>query len=288
MKKNRAIKKKIIARGKKLAYPMAKAIRYANTLKKLIRQMTAETQARIKTLFSSPEAKEHFAMDEDLPSQAKRVLAEVEQTCEKLLNSIAVATRKDFVDDVDEYSTASMQANIKALGGAISVKTGIFPTVKFNSPKIRAQIKASANENTALIKSIPREYLGKVSKVVSRSIASGSGADEIYQHVKQYAGVTERRAQFIAEDQTRKVYNGLNAKRMTSAGLDEFEWLHSGGGMHPRPFHEDELNGEVFKVSDPPVIDDDTGETGIPGDLPNCRCTMIPVVTAGDDNEDSE
>jgi SPP1 gp7 family putative phage head morphogenesis protein len=188
---------------------------------------------------------------------------------------------------VDEYSIISMERTFKDLSGAAALKVGTFPKINLGTQgKTREFIKAATNENVALIKSIPRQYHAQVSKVVTRAIASGKGTDEIYQNVKQYEGVTDRRAKFIAEDQTRKIYNGLNAKRMTQAGLDKFQWLHSGGGIHPRPYHLDVLDGQIFSVDDPPVINEDTGATGLPGEEPNCGCTMVPVVTSDDDDDE--
>jgi uncharacterized protein with gpF-like domain len=33
----------------------------------------------------------------------------------------------------------------------------------------------------------------------------------------------------------------------------------------------------VYSFDDLPVVDERTGETGIPGQAVNCRCTMSPV-----------
>jgi SPP1 gp7 family putative phage head morphogenesis protein len=74
------------------------------------------------------------------------------------------------------------------------------------------------------------------------------------------------------------MYNNLNASRMKAIGLNKYEWVHSGGGQRPREFHRDVLNGQIFSLDDPPIIDEQTGERGIPSQLINCRCTMLPLL----------
>ena len=58
--------------------------------------------------------------------------------------------------------------------------------------------------------------------------------------------------------------------------------MHTGGSVHPREYHlrnaPSGLNGGIFDLDNPPVIDLRTGERGFPGQLPYCRCTMCAVV----------
>ena len=72
---------------------------------------------------------------------------------------------------------------------------------------------------------------------------------------------------------------------LQAVGLNKYEWIHSGAGQQPREFHRDVLNGQIFDLDDPPIIDEDTGERGIPSQLINCRCTMRPVLEFEDGEE---
>ena len=283
--------------------PIRKAIKYQKTLNALIKRMTVETNAAIKEMLYSQVAKEHFAQDEDLPNYSQRVLRNLQDTFQKLFDSVAPKIADDFVNDVDESSEQSMSQLLlgvtaagvlqgltnkskSVLNNQTSVELGFFPKATLKGKRVEKILKASIAENVSLIKSIPREYLGQVEKVVQRSVTTGKGPGEIYKHVKKYSGVTDRRAKLIANDQTRKVYTGLNAGRMKNAGMDKFKWLHNGGSAKPRPYHLDTLNGNEYSLSDPPVIDPKTGERGLPGQLVNCRCSMIPVISAEDLSED--
>jgi len=99
--------------------------------------------------------------------------------------------------------------------------------------------------------------------------------------LEQYEGQTHRRAKNIALDQTRKVYNSVNKGRMEALGIGKFMWHHSGGGAHPREDHID-MDGEIYSFEELPIIDPRSGERGIPGQAPNCRCTMSPVFSFED------
>jgi SPP1 gp7 family putative phage head morphogenesis protein len=129
----------------------------------------------------------------------------------------------------------------------------------------------------SLIKSIPEEYFAKVAGAVARSISSGNGLQDLTAFFAEQDGVEARRAKNIAIDQTHKAYNGLNAERMKRQGVGKYEWVHSGGGLHPRPLHQS-YHGRIFSFDKPPVIDERTGARGIPGQAINCRCTMVPVI----------
>lgn len=260
--------------------------------------MTMETNAAIKALLFSEVAKEHFAQDESLPNYTQRVLRDLQDTFQKLFDSVAPKIANDFVNEVDESSEKSMSQLLSGvlqgltnksktiLNEKTSVELGFFPRETLKGKRVEKILNASIAENVSLIKSIPREYLGQIEKVVQRSVTIGKGPNEIYKHVKEYSGVTDRRAKLIANDQTRKVYTGLNAGRMKNAGMDKFKWLHNGGSAKPRPYHLDTLNGNEYSLSDPPIIDPKTGERGLPGQLINCRCSMIPVISAEDLSED--
>lgn len=297
--------------------PISKAITYQKILKALIKRMTVETNAAVKALFISKAASEHFAQDENLPNYSQRVLRNLQDTFQKLFDSVAPKIADDFVNEVNESSEQSMSQLLLGVTAAgvvqgltnksktvlskeTSVELGFFPKSTLKGKRVEKILNASIAENVSLIKSIPREYLADMEKTVMRAVTTGKGPSDIYKtaksqlelskdfksHLKNTDEKVNRRAKLIANDQTRKVYTGLNAGRMKNAGMDRFKWLHNGGSAKPRPYHLDTLNGNEYSLSDPPVIDPKTGERGLPGQLVNCRCSMIPVISAEDLSED--
>ncbi|MCK5611967.1 hypothetical protein KAR91_59405 [Candidatus Pacearchaeota archaeon] len=195
----------------------------------------------------------------------------------RILKVKAPAAAKTVVKRIDVESAATSK---RSLAKMAEVK----PAKKL-SPKIKSDIDLAIKNNVSLIKSIPAQHLGKVEDMVSRSLQSGGSAELTTNIQKLLPGTnaqTRRRAEFIATDQTKKIYAALNKSRMLEAGIEKFEWIHSGGGKMPRPFHIGKfpkgLNGGVYSLSDLPVIDKKTGERGLPGQLINCKCVMKPVL----------
>ena len=139
-------------------------------------------------------------------------------------------------------------------------------------------MKALVFENVSLIKSIPDEYFKQITGAVARPIENGEGDRWLAKELKDYGAKTDRRAQLIAQDQTRKAYNSINLRNFQENNVRKLKWLHSGGSRDPRPYHKDVLDGQIFDIDDPPIIDPKTGERGYPGQLPYCRCVMAAVL----------
>ena len=150
------------------------------------------------------------------------------------------------------------------------------------SPEKSEIMKALLFENVSLIRSIPNEYFKQITGSVARSIENGEGIRQLVKDLYSYGSKTNRRAELIAQDQTRKAYNSINLRNFQENGIRKFKWLHSGGSRDPREYHRMDypagLNGGIFDIDDPPVIDKRTGEKGFPGQLPYCRCVMQAVL----------
>ena len=177
------------------------------------------------------------------------------------------------------------------------------------SKGIEEIIKASIYENVTLIKSIEDKYFEQVTGSVIRSMQGGSIAglkQDIYKQLKSEilydTKKAKKRANLIALDQTRKTYMAITKQQLIEAGTTKVKWLHSGGG-EPRPYHlrkwdghtgknnghPNGLNGFIFDLNNPPIIEHAyhpktsrgtyRGERrGLPGELINCRCQMVAVL----------
>jgi SPP1 gp7 family putative phage head morphogenesis protein len=266
-------------RGSALPSPISAEVRYNRELQKLISRMTKEVEREIVRLFESPVAvASHVATDASIGSQS-RILMNALMGKFMLLFSRAAKTLADsMVGQVDKISAVGVARSLKELSKDFTLKTDIL-----KSGPVSEILKVSVAENVGLIKSIPAQFLQKVEGAVMRSITTGNGLQDLVPFLKEQGKMTERRAHNIALDQTRKAYQAINAGRMKAAGVKKFEWVHSGGGQKPRPLHV-AMNGNVYSYDNLPVIDERTGEKGIPGQAPNCRCSARPVLDFGDDD----
>lgn len=260
-----------VFKGAALAHNAAVASRYVTRLQALTAQMTAQTNKEIRKLFEGDAAHAFFAQDaRSIGSEARILINSLQARFNDLFASRARKLAEAMVGQADKVSAGAMKTTMEKISGGLSIK----PIM--DNPIINSVRKASVAENVGLIKSIAQEYLNDVQGAVMRSITTGNGLQDLVPALSKYEGQTHRRARNIALDQTRKAYNTINKARMQSSGFKRYEWLHSGGSNEPRPHHV-EMNGNIYSFDDPPVIDPRTGERGIPGQAPFCRCTMRPI-----------
>lgn len=265
--------------GKPLTDPDRVEARYRATLERAIAAMTEEAEAAIRKLWESPVNRHAVLSGMDaapsMTAQARILTNALAAKFTAFFDRIAAPTANSFVAGVDKHTKSNLHASLAGLSGGLSLKTSVI------TGRTKEILKASVAENVALIKSIPREYFPKLQGAVMRSITTGQGVKTVLEAVVKTGEVTKKRAALIARDQTSKATTALNASRMSALNVRKFEWLHSGGGKVPRDLHKHKLNGEIFDLDNPPVIDEKTGERGLPGQLINCGCRMIPVVDYG-------
>ena len=270
-----AQRKKTILKGKPLNHNFAIGERYKQRLTKVIEHMQAVTMREVKALYKTDYAQNHFAMDASIASQTKILFNDLNKRFDKIFKDFAVKVSTQTIYQIDNQSKSSLTDSYKDLTGGMGINTD------FSTSSLNETIKASINENVNLITSISEEYLKDVEGAVNRSITTGQGLKDLIPQIENIGGVTHRRAKNIALDQTRKAYNNINAIRMQSNGIKQFEWIHSHGGLHPRPLHQS-YDGQIFSFDDLPIIDERTGEKGLPAQAVNCKCSFRPVIVFDD------
>lgn len=259
--------------GKPLLPPDVVEGKYRAALEKMVEQMTRQTRREIERLFKSSVARAAgFTTDASFASAAARLVKELHKRFNILFSKAAGGLAEALAKGISRQSAVGLEQSLKHVSGGVTLKTDVL------GGAVGDVVKASIKQNVALIKSIPQKYFLDIEGAVMRSIQSGRGMADLQPHLEKTYGVTKRRAALIARDQTSKATTAINRARMQGLGVKKFKWLHSLGGKEPRPLHRDVLNGNVYSFDDLPVIDEKTGERGLPGQLINCRCRMVPVI----------
>ena len=173
-----------------------------------------------------------------------------------------LAVRKNL-GEVDERLAASILQ---------SVGVNIRPALTDHGP-IAAAMEDAAQANIDLITSIPAQYLDDVRDVVNEAWSTGARWEEVVADISERGDVAESRAALIARDQTAKLNSSFNEVRQTSLGIERYTWSTS-RDERVRPSHR-ELDGRKFEWKDPPIVD---GEAANPGMPINCRCVALPLL----------
>lgn len=170
-----------------------------------------------------------------------------------------------------------VQSSLKKSERDLKKSAGI--DVFSGSSTLQDYLKASAQQNAQLIKSIPAKYLEEVQTLVMANMRSGMRPSFIEKALQEQFGVTQRRAKMIARDQTSKIQGEINRKQQQGAGFTHFRWLtsHDSRVRHDHDVFEHRVTkyGKgVYLWSDLPL---EKGVPVSPGSPINCRCTAIPV-----------
>ncbi len=271
-----------VIKGEPLSPPSAAQDRYQRAMEKLIEPMRKEYEREINKLLGQldepllvDEAKP-VTLDANLGSAARILLNRLGKKWQARFNKVSNDIVARMIGQVSQQSKSNLGQSLKKLSGGITIPTPEVPEA------MQASLSASIAENVSLIKDVPRQYRQRVESAVLVAVQSG-GRDRasVLKAVVDAGEKSQTRAKLIARDQTNKIASRYNAERAKSVGMRKFQWLHSGGGAEPRRLHLN-LNGQIFDYDDPPVIDERTGERGLPGQLINCRCRAIPVIDFGD------
>lgn len=132
------------------------------------------------------------------------------------------------------------------------------------------QLELFSQQNAELITSLPAQDLFQISGIVQRGLQEGQRFTTVAKDIQKRFGITTRRANLIARDQTAKLNSSLTKLRQQSAGITEYRW-QTAGDERVRATHRAN-DGKTFSWDKPPKI------TGHPGTDINCRCVAVPIM----------
>ena len=271
--------------------------RYAMRVVKETEAMMTEVEAQVLALFNTEEAHKSIQkttvvkslVNEGMVMDGSAMDASISSMAIRLTNSIIKEWTKKFkifgrvwtgsmITNVDKMSEKDLKRSMKKLSGGLTIKTDQL------SGKTKDKILASATQASSLITTIGPEYAVDIQQAVARAIsAESSSFKELQENIHSMLNAKHKKyrnkAFNVASDQMRKSYSAVTSSRMQDIGIDKYEWVWAGGANEARPYHRDVLNGQVFSLDNPPVIDQKTGERGGPSDTYYCRCFKRPIIS---------
>ncbi len=171
------------------------------------------------------------------------------------------------------------------LGRAVGKALGIDMAMILDAPDVAVSVRLASMEAAQLIRTIPTDYIGRVSRAVYQSMRQQPFPEgrTLAEEIHLLGRVTKERAQVIARDQTSKMNTNINQIRQTALGIQEYIWRTSEdsrvvgapGGKYPQgnAMHGNHYvrNGKIFRWDEPP-------DDGHPGWPIQCRCVALGVV----------
>ena len=130
---------------------------------------------------------------------------------------------------------------------------------------------------------LPEDMI-KMRSVVGQMAVEGKSVNAIAQYIEKQFGVSQRKAKFLARNETAIATTSYLKSKYMAEGITHFRW-HTHLDGRERDWHKTlgtvgpDGKGNVYRLDDPPIINDKTGQKGLPGEDYNCRCTMSPIIT---------
>ena len=112
---------------------------------------------------------------------------------------------------------------------------------------------------------------------IQEFVLKGYRLDLVEEYLQKEYGIMKRKAEFLARNETSILLAEVKKAHYQSMGFDKFIWKCI-GDSRTRDLHR-HLNNTTWSYDNPPIIDERTGQTGLPGETYNCRCTAIPYAS---------
>lgn len=127
------------------------------------------------------------------------------------------------------------------------------------------------------IKDWAEEEILKLRGLIEQNVIEGYRSTNLIEKIKYRFDVSTNKAKSLARQETSLLKTEFRKERFTQAGVTSFEWSSS-KDVRVRPYHRF-LDGKIFSYSNPPIINPETGQKGLPGQDFGCRCVDIALLS---------
>lgn len=130
-------------------------------------------------------------------------------------------------------------------------------------------------------------HIKELRATVEKSVLSGDRFETLIKGIRTSYGVTERKAKFLARQETHLMLAKFQETRYVAAGVNEYRWgcvkmPHDPTPMDRTPgnvrYYHGILEGKTFRWGDPPITAKNPERRNNPGQDYNCRCFPRPLV----------
>lgn len=220
----------------------------------------------------------------DLPPDIRREIEASESVFLRRLESIDTLLSKTLPEEISRrLKTADLFDRALWKTDKDLSKTIDKLTIQLRlSDNARARISDEWQTNMDLwIQNFSEEQILDLRKKIKKSVVAGNRYGSMISTIQDSYDVTEKKAKFLARQETKLLVTKLKETRYTEAGIPSYRWkCVKGTALHPvRPSHKI-LDGTVHRWDAPPVTTEpgEPARRNNPGQDYNCRCVAIPVI----------
>lgn len=176
----------------------------------------------------------------------------------------------DFMENVYKRTLARMDKDIYEAASKIMIAP------KMTEEARDAIAKEWADNMQLNIKGWLDDNVKKLRSEIEGNTMAGNRAKAITEHIVRSYQVSERKAQFLARQETSLLMSKFREQRYKALGVVSYRWSTS-KDERVRKDHKD-LHGKIFRWDDPPIVNKKKGTRAHAGEDFGCRCVAIPVL----------
>ena len=243
--------------------------KFSATISRQLRELGAKFNSKSRTFTITKT---------NLPSSVQIAIVEEslknKQRVSRTLNTINSINTNNINDItfIPEYQTILNEMDIK-----ITENVSQFAVSPELTTRMKHNIAEAYSENLKLyIKNFADEEVLKLRQEVEKNMFKGFRREKLVELIKERYGVSQNKAKFLAKQETSLLMASFTKDRYEDSGVKKFEWTRS-HSKKPDAFHE-KLYGKIFSFDDPPIIDEKTGQRGLPGQRFGCGCGMRAII----------
>lgn len=248
-------------------------VQFRRRLDKILEEMHNSVLYWVKAAYrkNPPAIQSLLAQDARSPATNLRIaIKRLGNRWMKRIDATAPKLAEYFATSINRRNDVFLKRILRKGGFSVKFQPGAAAT--------KDVLQSIVQENVALIRSIPQQYLSQVEGIVMRSVQTGRDLEQLTADLQRQFGVTRRRATLIARDQNNKATASIHRVRQLELGIKEAIWMHSGGGKEPRPLHVKAGKDQVRFNLETGWFDPHERQFILPGQLINCRCVAKPVI----------
>lgn len=215
-----------------------------------------------------------FAPRKEFESQIKRNVEHIDAWSRDKTN--------EFVKK--QYNSMNSPPMAGVIGGDRSAfRVPGIPISQKESGEIWDRVNQMIKEQSSLASNAFREHFDRVQKIVTDGLSKGLKYQNIASQIQNATGISERRAEFWAKDQTGKFFSQQNKLRQANAGFPGFIW-RTQKDSKVRDSHS-HVADKFYKWGELPFVNRKGALPArlAPGDDYRCRCWAEP--SWGPDNK---
>ena len=247
---------------------------------KELKQLGAKWDFKDKT-FRLPKEKLPVQITGAIDQSQTRFVKKIDRLDAKLVQVLDKKPWNNFLfSDLFDKAIFRMDKEFRKNVETISIQPKV---TDFQAKKISEEWQENLQRS---IKDFTEKENQELREQIKDSYFKGDRYGSLIQSIQRSYGVTDRKAEFLARQETRTLSATYQGARYTEAGIPGYYWKAvAGTAAHPTRHRHRELSemsdrGKIFYWDKPPVTTEpgQPARRNNPGQDYNCRCDAIPVV----------